>query len=123
MLKILLIITGSVSLSLGIIGIAVPGLPTTPFLLLSAACYLRSSSRLYQWITNHKIFGEYIKIYHEKKAMTMRSKIISLAMMWTMITVSIIFFISGNFIRISVLLAGLTGTLVILRIKTYKKDK
>jgi len=123
MLKILLIIAGSVSLSLGIIGIAVPGLPTTPFLLLSAACYVRSSSKLYNWVTNHKIFGKYIKIYHEKKAMTLRAKIISLTMMWLMISVSIIFFISSNIIRIIVFLAGLTGAIVILRIKTYKKDK
>ncbi|MBN2546312.1 MAG: YbaN family protein [Spirochaetes bacterium] len=123
MLKILLIILGTVSLSLGIIGIATPGLPTTPFLLLSAACYLRSSEKLYIWVTNHKVFGKYIKTYHEKKAMTLKSKIISLSMMWSMILLSVVFFINNNIVRSVVLLAGLTGTAVILRIKTYKQDE
>ena len=67
MLKILLIAIGSFFLILGFIGILIPGLPTTPFLLLSAACYFRSSDRLYSWLLNHKIFGKYIRNFREIK--------------------------------------------------------
>ena len=60
MIKLFLIVLGSVFLGLGFLGIFTPGLPTTPFLLLAAGCYVRSSDSLYSWLLQHKLFGKYI---------------------------------------------------------------
>ena len=75
MKKYLLIIVGCLSLGLGIIGMFLPVLPTTPFLLLSAGCFLRSSKSLYDWLLNHKYFGEYIKDFIEHRAISKKIKI------------------------------------------------
>ena len=63
----LLIFAGTLSLGLSVIGIVLPIIPTTPFLLLSAACYYKSSERMHKWLINHKLFGKYIKNYMEGK--------------------------------------------------------
>lgn len=81
-MKTVCIILGTVSLALGIIGIFLPLLPTTPFLLLTAALYFRGSPRLYQWLLNHKCLGPYIRSFRENKAIPLRAKIISLLLMW-----------------------------------------
>ena len=66
--KALYFIAGTVCLILGIIGIILPILPTTPFLLLAAGCYARSSERFYNWLLNNRILGSYIRNYREGKA-------------------------------------------------------
>ena len=81
-MRFLLAILGSVSLALGIMGIFLPVLPTTPFLLLSAALYMRSSQRLYEWLMSHKHLGPYIKNFREHKALPLRVKIVSVTMVW-----------------------------------------
>lgn len=121
MFRVILISFGSVFLGLGIIGIVVPGLPTTPFLLLSAGCYVRSSERLYNWLINHKVFGRYVKTFYEHKAMTVRAKVISLLSMWSMIIISLIFAIHGFKGRIIILIAAVIGSIVVLKIKTFRK--
>lgn len=73
---------GSVSLVLGIVGIFLPLLPTTPFLLLSAALWMKGSPRMYDWLTNHKHLGPYIRNFREYKAIPMRAKVISVALVW-----------------------------------------
>lgn len=82
MLKYIYIGLGSLSLGAGIIGIFLPLLPTTPFLLLSAALYFRSSPRLYNWLLSHKHLGKYIKNFREKGVIPLHAKIISLLMLW-----------------------------------------
>ena len=85
-MKYLLIILGSICLALGVIGIFLPLLPTTPFLLLSAALYVRSSDKLYQWLIHQKYLGEYIRNFREHKAIPLRAKIISITMVWITLT-------------------------------------
>jgi len=70
--RVALIVVGTISTALGILGIFVPILPTTPFLLLAAACYSRSSQRFYDWLLNNKYFGNYIRNYLEKKGIPLR---------------------------------------------------
>ena len=67
----------TISLALGILGIFLPLLPTTPFLLLTAALYFKGSFRLYNWLLNHRYFGPYIRNYRENKAIPLRAKIVS----------------------------------------------
>ena len=81
-MKYILIVLGSLSLVLGVIGIFLPLIPTTPLLLLSAALYIRSSEKLYLWLINQKHLGAYIRNFRENKAIPLRAKIISVSMVW-----------------------------------------
>lgn len=112
LIKALFIITGAISLSIGIIGIFVPGLPTTVFLLITAYMWARSSEKLYNKLLNHKYLGKIITNFHKNKGMTLRSKIYSISIMWVMIFISTYFLVQNQTIDIILLLAGLTGTIV-----------
>ncbi|HPE40313.1 MAG TPA: YbaN family protein [Bacteroidales bacterium] len=112
LVKIIFIILGSISLILGIIGIFLPGLPTTPFLLLTAALYIRSSTYLYQRLINHRLLGKYIKNYAEKRGISLRVKRYSIALMWFMITISVLFLIKSIPIKVVVIGIGIIGTIV-----------
>jgi uncharacterized membrane protein YbaN (DUF454 family) len=79
---------------LGAIGIVLPILPTTPFLLAAAACFCKSSTRLYNWLISNKWFGEYIRNYKEGKGLPMKTKIITLTVLWVTIGVSTVFFLN-----------------------------
>ena len=81
-MKYLLTLVGLVSLALGILGIFLPVLPTTPFLLLSAALFMRSSDRLYCWLMDHPQLGPYIRNFREHKALPLRVKVISVTLLW-----------------------------------------
>ena len=89
-MRIILILIGSVSFALGVLGIFLPMLPTTPFLLLSAAAWLKASPSLYEWLLNQRIFGEYIRNFREHRAIPLRVKIISVSMVWLTIGYCII---------------------------------
>jgi uncharacterized protein len=119
--KLVLLFLGLLFLVIGIIGVFIPGLPTTPFLLLSSGLFFYSSDRLYHWISNHKLFGKYIKSYRENKAISLQIKIRSVVLMWVMILLSIIFFTEEKLVRIIIVSAGIVGTLVMLLIPTLKK--
>ena len=82
---------GTLCLILGIVGIILPILPTTPFLLLAAACYARSSEKAYNWMLNNKLFGKYIKDYKEGKGLPLKMRIFTIVFLWITIIISIIF--------------------------------
>ena len=75
---------------LGVIGIMLPLLPTTPFLLLASALFIKSSEKLYSWLLNQRMLGPYLKNFMEKRAIPLRAKITSIALMWAAIIYSII---------------------------------
>ena len=79
LLRVVLLGIGTLMVGLGIVGIYVPGLPTTPFLLLAALCYLRSSERLSRWLLNHPRFGPGLTTTLREKALPLRVKVISSA--------------------------------------------
>ena len=120
-LKLLFILLGSLSLAVGALGVIVPGLPTTPFLLLTAALYIRGSDRLYKKLIENKFFGSYIKEFRSKKGMTLKEKIRSLTLMWVMISISCIFLIDSVAYKLFVIGVGILGTIVMgFIIKTVK---
>ena len=121
--KKILVLIGFASLFLGIIGIAVPLLPTTPFLLLSAACFLRGSDRLYQWLMNNRLFGSYIRNYQEHKAIPLKAKILAISLLWITILYSIIFILESVYIRILLVAIAVAVTLHILHYKTLDKNQ
>lgn len=81
-MKQLFVILGTIALGLGVLGIFVPLLPTTPLLLLAAALYFKSSPRLYEWLLNHPQLGVYIRNFREYRAIPLRVKIISVSLVW-----------------------------------------
>ena len=106
------IILGCIAVVLGTIGIFVPGLPTTPFVLLASWCFYRSSPRLQAWLLQ-SFLGKYIREYRDKGGLTLRKRIYILLLMAMMVAISTIFFIKALPIRIIVWVAGAIGCVVV----------
>ncbi|MFU8843738.1 MAG: YbaN family protein [Bacteroidales bacterium] len=121
LLKALYIALGSISLGLGVLGIFLPGLPTTPFLLLTTWLYAKSSRRLHQYIVNHKWFGPYIKNF--SKGISVRVKIRSIMMMWGMIALSAYVFIENPRARIILFGVGVIGMIVMIMLPGPKPEE
>ncbi len=121
--NVIFIILGTISLILGILGIFLPLLPTTPFLLLTAYLYAKSSQKLYNWLISNKYFGKYIDRYRKGLGVPKKTKILAITTLWfTIITSSI--FISK--ILIVLLLFSIAGAVTyhIVRLPNYiDKDK
>jgi uncharacterized membrane protein YbaN (DUF454 family) len=111
-LKPFFIAAGVLAVVLGTIGIFVPGLPTTPLVLLASWCFYRSSPRLQAWLLQ-SFLGKYIREYRDKGGLTLRKRVYIILLMATMVAISTIFFISSMPIRIIVWTAGLIGCIVV----------
>ena len=105
---------------MGVIGIFVPGWPTTIFLIIASYFYIRSSRRLYNWLINNRLLGIYIKNYLSGNGMPLKAKLVSLMVMWLFGLLSILMWIPNDLILIQsiVLLLLIIGTFFILRVKT-----
>lgn len=121
-MKYILAFLGSVALALGIAGIFLPVLPTTPFLLLAAALYVRSSQRLYEWLMSHKHLGPYIKNFRENKAIPLRVKIVSVTLVWVTLLYCAIFVAKEWWMSLIFITIATCVTLHILHYKTLKKN-
>ena len=118
-----LIAAGTIFVGLGTLGIFLPILPTTPFLLLAAACYARSSKRFYNRLINNKWFGAYIKNYREGKGIPLKVKVYTISLLWITILFSAFFFISIFWVRVVLILIAVGVTVHVLIIKTYRQKK
>ena len=107
----LLVACGTLCVALGVIGIFLPLMPTTVFLLLAAACYARSSDRFYQRLVNHRYLGPYIRSSREGRGMRRRDKAITLVLLWMGIGATMIWSVETLWLRL-VLLAIATGVTV-----------
>jgi len=107
---------GTFSLSFGIVGVVVPGWPTTIFLIIAAAAYARSSQRMYDRILANPVFGPHVRRFRETGGMPMRAKVIALAIMWPFVTFSLVFAIPGSmhWAQGVVLALAVIGTVYIL---------
>lgn len=83
-------IVGCIAVALGLLGVFLPLLPTTPFLLLASACFARGSTRLHAWLRNSKPLGQYLRDYEDGKGIPLRAKIVAIALMWTSLIVAIV---------------------------------
>lgn len=120
MKKILLIICGILCIILGCVGIVIPIIPTTPFILLAGICFASSSQKLYEKLANSKFFGLFIKNYKEKCGIPKNVKIFTLIFLWISLLVSAAIF-RKYYIWIILGVVGIAVTIHILLIKT-KKD-
>lgn len=118
-MKLLFAILGCISLGLGVLGIFFPVLPTTPFLLLSAFLFAKSSSKLYDWLLQHKYLGTYISDFLEHKSISLSVKVISISMLWLTIFLSI-YLVEIVLVKIFLLIIALGVTFHILSFKTKK---
>jgi uncharacterized membrane protein YbaN (DUF454 family) len=117
----MLITLGSISLFLGVLGLFLPVLPTTPFLLLTAYLYAKSSKRMYFWLISNKYFGKYIQRYRDGLGIPLKTKIISLSTMWTSMLITIFYFIPLLFVKILLFLVACAVTYHILSKPTFRE--
>jgi uncharacterized membrane protein YbaN (DUF454 family) len=122
MVKGLWIAGGSLSVALGVIGIFFPVLPTTPFLLLAAFCYARSSERFYHWLLNNRWFGAYIRNYREGRGIPLTEKILAICSLWLTIGFSVFFVVQVMWVKLLLLAIAVGVTIHLVRIKTLRKE-
>ena len=120
--KWFLIAVGIISVGLGLLGVFIPVLPTTPFLLLAAGCFMRSSQRLYDWLIHHKWFGEYIRNYREYRAIPLRAKVVTLVLLWSVIGTTALFAVTLWWVRVLLGVVALGVTLHLLHLKTLTPE-
>lgn len=119
--RVLLIISGTICVGLGVLGMFVPLLPTTPFLLLASFCYGRSSKRFYNWLITNRWCGEYIRNYREGKGIRLRHKILTILLLWLTISYSM-WVVSLWWIRLILLIIAVGVSVHLVRIKTSKPN-
>lgn len=120
LLSAILVVSGTVSLGIGIAGVFLPLLPTTPFLLLAAACYARGSKRLHRLLLENRVFGRYIKDYVERRGVSLGVKLVLLPLLWGTITYSALFAVHSAALRALLFAVASLVSLHILRLKTLK---
>ncbi|MDG1206896.1 MAG: YbaN family protein [Pseudomonadales bacterium] len=113
---------GFVALALGIIGIPMPVLPTTPFLLLSAWCFARSSERWHQWLLANDTFGPVIASWEQSRCISIRTKVMAISSMVLVGGSSVVFAIDDDTYRFVALGLMAIGAIVVLRLKTCEKN-
>lgn len=115
--RYLLLGTGWLSVALGVVGIFLPVLPTTPFLLLAAACFVRSSRRFYDWLVMHPRLGPWFRDYLEGNGVPLKGKVYSIIAMWLSIALSC-WLVPMPWARVGMLTSATLVTIYILRLKT-----
>ena len=121
LVRALLITAGSISVGLGVLGIVLPVLPTTPFLLLAAWCYARSSTRFYVWLMTHRLWGKYLRDYTSGKGVPLRVKIWALTLLWAAILSSAFLAVEITWVRILLIAIAIGVSAHILKIRTLRK--
>jgi uncharacterized membrane protein YbaN (DUF454 family) len=128
LVRTLWFVAGTICVVLGAIGIVLPLLPTTPFLLAAAACYYKSSERMHRWLLNNKWFGEYIRNYQEGKGLTKKTKITALTVLWVTIGFSTVFVLPRLLpamivlpLQLVMMAVAIAVSAYLLRLPTFKK--
>ena len=115
--KWLLLSAGILAVGFGVVGAFVPLLPTTPFLLLAAACFARSSDRHYEWLLNHRWMGAHVRNYREHRATTRRVKVVTMALLWGSIGYAAIAVADGWVVRTLLLTVAVGVTIHVLSLR------
>ncbi|WP_028240995.1 YbaN family protein [Stutzerimonas azotifigens] len=119
-LRYVLLAIGTLSVVCGVVGIFLPVLPTTPFLLLAAACFVRSSRRFYEWLVGHRVLGPLVRDYLEGNGIPLRGKVLAIGTMWISIGVSC-WLVPLPWARAGMLVSATLVTVYILRQKTLRR--
>ena len=117
--RYVLIGLGSLFLGLGVLGVFLPVLPTTPFVLLAAACYARSSERLHQWLLNNRVLGPSIREWDETKSIGRRAKITAILMIVTSFSFTV-YVMEELMVRIGLIALGVGLVVFLLMVRTSR---
>jgi uncharacterized membrane protein YbaN (DUF454 family) len=116
------LVAGSLSLVVGVVGVVVPILPTTPLLILTAICYARGSSRGYRWLVTNRLFGRYLNDYVCGRGVSRKVKAGALVLLWGVIAVTAVFFTERLWLRILLPAIAVAVTVHVLMLKTQRRD-
>ncbi len=122
LIRRMVFIFGWVSFVMGVVGIFLPLLPTTPFILLAAACFARSSPKFYSWITSHPRFGPSIANYLAGKGLPLKAKLMAVTLLWISVGVTLVI-VSLLWAKIAMLITALAVSAYILRLPTLELEK
>jgi uncharacterized protein len=120
--KALLVTAGSICIVLAVLGVFLPLLPTTPFLLLASACYVRSSERLHGWLMGNRLLGGYIRNFKERRGIPLRAKVTTVALLWLPLLYSV-YRLDILWLELVLVLMGLVWSVLIFRMKTLKEGE
>jgi uncharacterized membrane protein YbaN (DUF454 family) len=115
--RTLFLVAGSASLATGVVGIVVPVLPTTPFLILAAFCYARSSRRCYRWLVTNRVFGRYINDYLCGRGVSWKVKVGAILFLWAVIILTAVFFVEQLWLRVVLFAVAAGVTIHVVMIK------
>ena len=110
---------GLISLVLAYIGIAMPGIPGTPFILLTAFFFFKSSDRMYNWLMSKKLFAKIIQEFSQKETIPLKLKLFVIVQLWISITVAEVWFVKELWPRMIIIVIGLICSLFILKLKKF----
>jgi uncharacterized membrane protein YbaN (DUF454 family) len=114
------VILGILLVGIGILGIFLPLLPTTIFLILASACFIKGSPRMNQWLKNNKVLGRYVRNYQDKSGLTVKTKIYTIIFLWISISISAFFLTNEFAVQIILFLIAVGVTIHLIAIKTQK---
>ena len=117
--KAVLVAAGSVCLALAVLGVFLPLLPTTPFLLLASACYVRSSERLHGWLMGNRMLGPYIRNFKERRGIPLRARVTTVILLWLPLAYSI-YRLDLLWLELLLGLMGVTWSVLILRMRSAR---
>jgi uncharacterized membrane protein YbaN (DUF454 family) len=118
-LKFFLNLVGMLALALGIAGLFLPLVPTTPFLLLASACFMRGSERMHRWLLGNRILGKVIRDYEEKRAVPRRAKIAGIFLLWASMSISI-YLVPPVWLKLMLAAIGAAVTIYLWRLRTLE---
>ena len=121
--RIFFIFLGILAVLLGLIGIILPILPTTPFIILGAAIFAKSSDKFYEWLIGNRLFGVYLKNYREGKGVPLNVKVSAISFLWITILSSVIFFVSIIIVQILLILVAIGVTYHVVKIPGEGKSE
>jgi uncharacterized membrane protein YbaN (DUF454 family) len=107
----------------GAVGVVLPLVPTTPLLLLAAACYYKSSARMHQWLLNNRWFGSYLRNYAEGNGISVKAKTVTLFLLWLFISYSALFVVNNLIIQLVLFTIAVGVTIHLITLPTVKESK
>ena len=122
-LRVVWLSIGMIFTAVGMVGIIVPGLPTTIFMILAAGCFFRSSTKMYRWVISHPFFGDHVLRFRKGEGMPKKAKYLSILTMWTFIMFAVFIGLPdlAAWIKSFIVLSGATGTFYIIKQPDLKK--
>lgn len=122
LLKYFYMVSGFILVAIGVIGIFLPLLPTTIFLILASICFLKSSPKANEWLKNHKLLGAYIDNYQNKTGLTRNAKTTNIITLWTSISLSAFLLTDKIYIQVLLFAIAIGVTIHLLMIKTKQTE-